>query len=134
MAGGRVRIFEAASGARLGRARRPSPHGLGAHYALSAVWLGTGVGYVVALAIEADDEHWAPVTIADGLVGSEFRSVAAFRGAVADALAEAAVAKLVGAAKKLNGRVGVVRSQSGLHGAEMLVAKGEDVRPHRVHH
>jgi hypothetical protein len=50
------------------------------------------------------------VALADGLVGGEDRRVSALRRDVADALAEAAVAELVGATKELNGIVGVVGS------------------------
>jgi hypothetical protein len=35
------------------------------------------------------------------------------------------VAKLVGAAKKINAIVGVIRSEHGFHSAEVLVAKGK---------
>ena len=39
--------------------------------ALGAIGLGTGVGQMIALAIDADDEHGATVALASGLVGSE---------------------------------------------------------------
>ena len=103
---------------------------LGPYYALGAIGIGAGVGYVIALAVEADDEHGASVALAGGLVGSEHGRGSALRRGVADALAEAAVAELVGAAKEFNGKVGVVGSDCGLHGAVVLVAKGQDVRPH----
>ena len=85
---------------------------------------------MVALAVEADDEHGASVTFADGLIGGKYWRVAALRCAVADALAEAAMAELVGATKELNGKVGGIGSDCGLHGAVVLVAKGKEVRPH----
>jgi len=62
------------------------------------------------LAVEADDEHGAPVAIADGLIGGDDGSVSALGSDVTDALTEAAVAELVGAAKEFDGIVGVVRS------------------------
>lgn len=65
---------------------------------------------MIALAVEADDEHGASVALADGLVGGEDRRVSPSRCAVADALAEGAMAELVGAAKELNGKVGGVGS------------------------
>jgi hypothetical protein len=65
---------------------------------------------MVALAIEADDEHGASMAVAGGLVGSEHRRVPTLGRGVADAFAEAAMAELVGAAKEFNGKVGVVRS------------------------
>jgi len=87
---------------------------------------------VIALAVEADDEHGAPVALAGRLVGSDRRRVSAPGRGVAEALAEAAMAELVGAAKEFNGKVGVVGSDCGLHGAVVLVAKGQDVRPHAM--
>jgi len=85
---------------------------------------------VIALAVEADDEHGASVALAGGLAGGENGRVSALGRGVADALAEAAVAELVGAAKEFDGIVGVVGSERGLHGAIVLVAKGQKVRPH----
>ena len=85
---------------------------------------------MIALPVEADDEHGTPVALADGLVGGEHWRVSALGRGVANALAEAAVTELVGATKKFDAIVGIVRSEYRLHGAEMLVAKGQDVRPH----
>jgi len=107
-----------------------APYDLCPYDALGAVGFGAGVGYVVALAIEADDEHGASVAIAGGLVGSENRGISAGWGCIANTLAEAAMAELVGAAEEFDGIVGVIRSESGFHGAVVLVAKGKNVRPH----
>ena len=107
-----------------------APHDLRPDYALGAIGFGAGVGHVIALAVEADDEHGASVAIAVGLVGGEDGRVSALGRGVADALAEAAMAKLVGTAKKFDGIVGVVGSEYGLHGSVVLVAKGQNVRPH----
>jgi hypothetical protein len=85
---------------------------------------------VIALAVETDDEHGASVAIASGLVEGEHGCFSALRRGVTDALAEAAVAEFVGAAKEFDGLVGVIGSQCGLHGAEVLIAKGQNVRPH----
>jgi hypothetical protein len=85
---------------------------------------------MIALAVKADDEHGASVAIAGGLVGSEDGRVSALGRGIADAFAEAAVTKFIGAAKEFNGIVGVVGSKGGLHGAVVLVAKGQKVRPH----
>jgi len=85
---------------------------------------------MVTLAVEADDEHGASVAIAGRLVGSEHGRIAALGGGVADAFAEAAVAELVSATEEFDGIVGVVGSQYGLHGAVVLIAKGQNVRPH----
>ena len=102
----------------------------GPHHALVAVRFGAGVGDVVALAIQAQDEHGTAVQVAARLVGSDFgRSIALGRD-VADALAEAAAAEFFGAAEKVDGVVGAVRREAGFHSAEMLVTKGKDVRPH----
>ncbi len=65
-----------------------------------------------------------------GWLGVSAGAVSALGRGVAEALAEAAVAELVGAAKEFDGKVGVVGSDCGLHGAVVLVAKGQDVRPH----
>lgn len=81
------------------------------------------VGHKVALAIETDDKHGPPVAIAVGLVSSDHGSVSTFRRDVAHTFSEASVAEFVGAPKKFNGIVGVIRSQRGLHGAEVLIAK-----------
>ena len=87
----------------------PMP-GLCSHHPLPAIGFRACIGDVVALAVKADDEHGASVAFADGLVGSEDRSISALRRDVPDALAEAAMAELVGAMKELNGIVGVVGS------------------------
>ena len=73
-----------------------------------AIGFGAGVGHVIALAVEADDEHGASVAIAGGLVGGEDGRVPAYGRGVADALAEAAMAEFVGAAKEFDGIVGVI--------------------------
>jgi hypothetical protein len=117
---------------------RPSPHNqrpsyaksLGSDYSLAAVGFGAGIGYLIALAVEADDEHGASMTVADGLIGSEDGRVFALGCGVADALAEAAMAEFVGATEELYGTVGAVGSQYELHGAVVLVAKWQDVLPH----
>jgi len=87
---------------------------------------------VIALTVEADDEHGASVALADGLVWGEDRPVSALRCAVADAFSEGAMAELVGATKEFNGKVGGVGSDYRLHGAVMLVAKRKEVRPHAM--
>jgi hypothetical protein len=85
---------------------------------------------MIALPVEADDEHGASVAIAGGLIGSEYGRVPALRRDVANALTKAAVAKFVGATKKFDGIVGTVRGQNGFHCAVVLIAKGQNVRPH----
>jgi hypothetical protein len=40
------------------------------------------------------------------------------------------VAEPVGATEKVNGEVGVVRRESQFHSAVVLVAEGQEVRPH----
>jgi len=86
---------------------------------------------MVALAIDADDEHGTTVTVAFGLVGSENGRSSALRRRVPDAFAETAMAKFVGAAEEFDGEIGAVGGESGFHGAVMLVAEGKDVGPHR---
>jgi len=110
---------------------RGAPHyGLGADDAFWAIRFRAGISDAVALTIEADDEHGASVPVTTGLSGREDGWFAAFGCDVADALPEAAVAESVGAAEEVDGVVSVVGSQSKLHGAVMLVAEGQDVRPH----
>src|SRR5271155_808811 len=109
------------TGARKTKSEKPC---LRPQQTLGAIRLGASVGHVVALAVEADDEHRATVTIADGLAGGEHRRFSTLGGGVADALAETAVAKLVGAAKEFYGIVSAKGSEARLHGAEVLVAKG----------
>ena len=70
------------------------------------------------------------MALADRLVGGEDGRLSALGCGVADALAEATMAELVSTAKKFNGIVDVVGSECGFHGAEVLVAKGQEVRPH----
>jgi hypothetical protein len=106
------------------------PNRSGPHYPLGALRFRASIGYVIALAVEADDEHGASVAIAGGLVRCKHWRVSALGRGVADALAEAAVTELVGAPKKFYGIAGVVGSERGLHGAVVLVAKGQKVRPH----
>jgi hypothetical protein len=105
-------------------------NGLRPHHPLHATRFGAGVSHVIVLAVKADDEHGASVAIADGLVGGEDGRISALGRGIADALAETAVTKFVSTAKEFDGKVGVVRSYHGLHGAVMLVAKGQKVRPH----
>jgi hypothetical protein len=100
------------------------------HNPLAAISFGAGVGYMVALAVEADDEHGTSMAVAERLVGSEYGRFSALRRGVSETFAEAAVAEFVGAAKELNRLVGAVGGQRGLHGAVMLIAKGQNVRPH----
>jgi hypothetical protein len=78
---------------------------------------------VIALAVEADDEHGASVAIAGGLMGSDDGSVSALGGGVADAFAETAMTEFIGTAKKLDAIVGVVGSEARLHGAVVFIAK-----------
>lgn len=84
------------------------PYASRPHYALYTIGFGAGISYVIALAIEAYDEHRAPVTIADRLIGCKGGPFAALRRAVANALAEASVTEFVGAAKEFDGIVGIV--------------------------
>lgn len=86
---------------------------------------------MIALAIEADDEHGAPVTIAHWLVGGQGGWRATLRSGVTDALPKTTMTEFVGAAEEFDGVVGAIGSQSRLHGAVMLVAQGKDIRPHR---
>ena len=101
-----------------------------AHDSLRTVGFGAGIGHVISLTVEADDKHGAAVPIAIRLVGGGGRSIAALWSRVSDALSETAVAESVGAAKEFDAVVGIIWSECRLHGAEVLVAKGKEVRPH----
>jgi hypothetical protein len=70
--------------------------------------------------------------IADRLVGSEHRRISALRRGIAQTLTETSMAEFVGAAKEFNRVVSAVRSERRLHGAVMLVAKWQDIRPHSM--
>lgn len=85
---------------------------------------------MVTLTVEADDEHGTSMTVATGLRRREDGWLATFGCDVTDALSEAAVAESVSAAEEVDGVVGAVGSESRLHGAVVLVAEGQDVRPH----
>ena len=98
------------SSGRASQARTDFTAHLRPHHPFATIGFRAGVGDVVALAVETDDEHRASVALADGLVGGENRRVSPLGCAVADALAEGAMAELVGAAKKLDGIVGVIGS------------------------
>lgn len=76
---------------------------------------------MIALAVEAEDEHGAAVEVAAGLVGSDLRRLVAFGGDVSDTLAEAAATEFFGAAEEVDGVVGAVGGDAGFHRAEMLV-------------
>ena len=106
--------------------------GLCAHYSLGTIGFGAGVGHVIPLPVEADDKHGAAVPIAIRLVGCRGGSSAALWSGVSDALSETAVAESVGAAKEFDAIVGIIRSECRLHGAEVLVTKGKEVRPHAM--
>jgi hypothetical protein len=106
------------------------PAGLRAHGAFWAGRFRTGECDAIVLAVEADDEHRAGVAIALGLTGSEYRSQVTLGSNVSDALAEAAVAKLLGTAEEIDAPVGTVGGNQRFHGAVVLVAEREDVRPH----
>jgi hypothetical protein len=93
------------------------------NHSFCALGFRAGVGYVVALAVETDNKHGSSVAIADGLVRCQNRRFSALGSSVADALAKTTAAELVGAAKKFDGIVGIVRSESRFHGAVMLIAK-----------
>ncbi len=85
---------------------------------------------MVALAIEADDEHGASVAIAVWLVRRKAGHVSPLGSRVADALAKTTVTELVSTTKEFDRVVGIVGSEGGLHRPKVLVAKGQNVRPH----
>src|SRR5262245_3747782 len=92
--------------------------------ALSAVRFRAGEGYVVALAIEADDEHRASMAVAFGLACGHQGWEVALRGDVADALAETAMAEFFGTAEEVNRAIGTEGSEHRFHRAIVLVAEG----------
>jgi len=102
-----------------------------AQNALRTILLGACVSQMIALAVDADDEHRTAVSVASRLAWCESRWGAAARCRVTDALAKAAWAEFFGASEKFNGEIGIVGGESGLHGAVMLVTKGKNIGPHR---
>jgi hypothetical protein len=85
---------------------------------------------VIALPVEANDKHWTPVTVTIRLIWSDDRRIPSFRCGVAHTLPKTTMAKFIGAAKKFDEIVRAIGSEGRFHGAEMLIAKGEKVRPH----
>jgi bacterioferritin-associated ferredoxin len=85
---------------------------------------------VIALAIEADDEHGASMAIATGLVRREDGFISSFGSDIPDAFSKTAVAEFISTAKELDRVVGIVGSECGLHGAMVLITKRKNVRPH----
>ena len=85
---------------------------------------------MIALAIEADDEHGASMAIATGLVRSKDRFISSFRRDISDTFSKTAVAEFISTAKELDRIVGIVGSECGLHGAMVLITKRKNVRPH----
>jgi hypothetical protein len=79
---------------------------------------------MIALPVEADDKHRAPVTVTIRLIRSDHRRISAFRRGVTNAFAETTMAEFIGATKKFDKIVGVVGSKRRFHGAEVLIAKG----------
>jgi uncharacterized Zn-binding protein involved in type VI secretion len=119
-----------------GDARDPARKGAdqdeksGTDDALMAPGFRAGVRDAVVLAVEAEDEHGAAVHFAAGLVRVKGRGIVALGGDVTDPFAKAAATEFVSATKKVDGVVGAIGGDAGFHGPEMLVTKGEDVRPH----
>jgi hypothetical protein len=70
------------------------------------------------------------MAIAAGLVGSEDRSIASFGSRVPSSLAKTAMTEFVGAPEKFNRVVSIIGRERRLHGAIVLVTKGQDVCPH----
>ena len=98
-------------------------HAIGSrsHDSFRAAWFGAAVGYVITLAIVADNEHWSAVAVTIRLVGGQRRRISALRRNVADAFSEAAVAEFISATKKFDRVVRIIGSERGLHGAEVLI-------------
>jgi hypothetical protein len=97
---------------------------------LSAPGLGTHVPQDVPLPVQTGDKHGPAMLFAPWLVIGDDGWLISDRGHVAQGFAEAALAELVGAAKKLDRIVHAERSQQELHGSIMLVAQRQDVGPH----
>lgn len=87
----------------------------------------TSVADDISLPIETDDEHGAAVHVAARLVGRKDGRLLALREDVADTLAKASSAKFLGAAKVVDGVIGIERSKTRFHRAEMFIAEREKV-------
>jgi hypothetical protein len=70
------------------------------------------------------------VRIAPRLIVGKNRCLATLRRHVSETFAEAALAKLLGAAKELNRIVCAIGRNASLHGAVVLVAERQNVGPH----
>ena len=104
--------------------------GLRSDYPLRASRFRAGIGDVIALPVQADDEHRAPMTVTIGLIWSDHRRIPAFRRGISHAFTKTTMAEFIGATKKFNKIVGAIGSEGRLHGAEVLITKWEKVRPH----
>jgi hypothetical protein len=65
---------------------------------------------VIALTVKANDKHWSPMPVAIRLTGLQSWGIATLWSNVADSLAKTAMAKSIGAAKKVDAVVGVIWS------------------------
>lgn len=99
-------------------------------YPLRASRFRAGIGDVIALPVEADDEHRAPMTVTIGLIRSDHRRIPAFRRGISHAFSKTTMAEFIGATKKFDKVVGAIGSEGRFHGAEVLITKWEKVRPH----
>ncbi len=82
------------------------------------------------LPVEVRNEHGTIVLIAARLIGGKKRRLTTLRCHISQAFAEAAVAKLGGAAEEFDGIIGAKRRDTCLHGAVVLIAERQNVGPH----
>ena len=88
------------------------------------------IRHAIVLAVKTDDEHGSSMHIAARLVWGLLWSIGPARRDVAHSFTKTTPAEFLGAAEKIDGVIGTVRSNTRFHGAEMFVTEGEYVRPH----
>ena len=95
-----------------------------------AIRLRTSVFHQITLAVEAGNEHGAPVQIATGLAVQNRWRRALYRRAVTQALAKTAVAELISTDEEFDGIVGAEGRHAEFHGPEVFIAKRKDIGTH----
>ena len=97
---------------------------------LCAIRLRAGKSDHIPLSVETGNEHWAVVVIAMWLVRTNERWLAAFWGHISKPFAEAAVTKLRGTSKKLDGIISTEGREASLHCPIVFIAERQNIRAH----
>src|SRR5580658_5396991 len=97
---------------------------------LRAILLRAGKPDHIPLSVETGNEHRAVVVIAMWLVRTNERWLAALWRHISKPFAEAAVTKLRGTSKKLDGIISTEGREAGLHCPIVLIAERQHIRAH----